>query len=615
MSDVSATTGTARNPTADSGRVSRGGASTDTRHDQNAPTQPASQEPEAPTSGPAHSDPAVILSSTLTHLQAGQRFAATIIGQMADGRLVMDSARGVFVVDLKTSLALGPLAAKTSILLQVVNVGEDIEAAVVAMNGVHVHPPRPVLLTLADIHGNPAPAEAAPTPPTPLKPALPQTTVAEEPAAEIPVAPQAKTLPPVAKPDAPETVAVPTATPAAKPSHIGQVLEVEPATATAGVALKAGTKLKLTIVSVEQSPEPAPRPASAEPVAASKLPPLSSLLQRAPSSAAAPSAPPPKIGTTVQATVVARPATAPQPVSTPPATQAAPTESDLLQTPFGLVRVTQGPKLPAGTKVTIQVSEVRSPQPPVPTRRPPFDDAGLAVTDLTRDWSGLKQALKAAEFNPPPTMQGHVVAPALAANPPPTPAGSLLFLLAALRFGDVKGWLGQVVADQIQQGLTPAALTQLGDQFSSLSRAAHGGGGSEWRPFVLPIHDGSGIQPVAWFIRRPYDAPDEAGHGGGGEQGCGDQGTRFVIELDHRSLGELQLDGLVHTKRFDLVVRSHQPLSQTIRQDIAGLFKTALETGGFDGEVMFHAGRQFPVSLRADMAHRAFEARPHPERA
>jgi hypothetical protein len=77
----------------------------------------------------------------------------------------------------------------------------------------------------------------------------------------------------------------------------------------------------------------------------------------------------------------------------------------------------------------------------------------------------------------------------------------------------------------------------------------------------------------------------------------------------------LQLDGLVHAKRFDLVVRSHQPLSQAIRQDIAGLFKKTLDGGGFEGEVMFQPGRDFPLSLRADMAHRAFEARPHPDRA
>ena len=105
------------------------------------------------------------------------------------------------------------------------------------------------------------------------------------------------------------------------------------------------------------------------------------------------------------------------------------------------------------------------------------------------------------------------------------------------------------------------------------------------------------------------------GSGGGGTAGDRpDEGTRFVLELDHKSLGEMQLEGLVHGKRFDLVVRSHQTLSDTIRQDITGLFRKIVDRSGVVGDVMFHPSRKFPLSLRADMAHRAFEARPHPER-
>jgi hypothetical protein len=247
--------------------------------------------------------------------------------------------------------------------------------------------------------------------------------------------------------------------------------------------------------------------------------------------------------------------------------------------------------------------------------RPPFDEAGLAVADLTRDWSGLTQAMKSADVEIPLQMQGHVVVPALAASPPPTPSASLQFLLAALRLGDVKGWLGQDVASRLDQSADPGVMSKISSDFAGAARAAHDGGNSEWRPVVLPVHDGAGIQPVAWFIRRPYDAGDDGAKSAGEAEKQGGQGTRFVIELDHRSLGEMQLDGLVHAKRFDLVVRSHHPLSTTIRQDISGLFRKVLDGAGAEGDVMFHTDRTFPIALRADMAHRAFEARPHPDRA
>ncbi len=289
----------------------------------------------------------------------------------------------------------------------------------------------------------------------------------------------------------------------------------------------------------------------------------------------------------------------------------------LLRTPLGLLKITSGPRLPEGTEVTVQISDVRVPPTPARPIRPPFDTEAIAAADLTRGWDSLNKVLKAVDFTPPPASVGQVVVPAFAGTKAASapPSSMIQFLLAALRLGDLKSWLGSDIASRASQSVDPGLQGSLSRDFGTMSRAAHDGTRTEWRPFVLPVHDGSGIQPVAWFIRRPYQDADRASGSGGNPDGRPDDGTRFLLELDHKSLGEMQLDGLVHRQRFDLVVRSHAPLADKIRQDITELFHNILDRSGVTGDVMFHPGRKFPLALRADMAHRAFEARPHPDRA
>ena len=648
MSEIVTPAPTSRSLSTDTGRIGRGGSATDTPHEQ--ATFGQSSEPQAPEAAPSsgpRSDPAVILSSTLSQLQPGQRFAGEIIGQLPDGRFVLESGRGTFVLDLKTSLALGLLAQKTSILLQVVSVGDDIEAAIVSINDTHIHPPKPVSLTLSDLRRatlppevaraveaqppaartvattafeteaaraaparpvTPAPANPVPAPLSPAKGAPPQTSVTE---AKAPTPPPAAT----------------------RPSPVGSILTVERADASTAAQLTAGTQLKLTVVAVAQEQQKAAQPGASvsatavQATAQQATPPApsSGLVQAATPAAINPSPtgpassiPPIRTGVTLQATVVSDPAPTPVPTSAalPAATPRAVEAGTLLKTPLGLLRVTDGPKLPDGTQVTVQISDVRVPSPPVRPARPPFDQQAIAAADLTRHWDSLNQALKTIDFQPPPEMLGHVLVPAFAAtkaaSAPPT--SMVQFLLAALRLGDVKSWLGPDVVNRLNQSQGAALLGKISADFANLTRAGHDGNGSEWRPFVLPVHDGSGIQPVAWFVRRPYEQTDSGSSGGGTAGDRPDEGTRFVLELDHKSLGEMQLEGLVHGKRFDLVVRSHQALSNTIRQDITGLFRNIVDRSGVVGEVMFHPSRKFPLSLRADMAHRAFESRPHPER-
>jgi hypothetical protein len=66
--------------------------------------------------------------------------------------------------------------------------------------------------------------------------------------------------------------------------------------------------------------------------------------------------------------------------------------------------------------------------------------------------------------------------------------------------------------------------------------------------------------------------------------------------------GRLQLDGLVQSCRFDLILRSLCTLPETTRNDISKTFEEARNIAAFAGDISFVAGRDFvgpPVAVEA----------------
>ncbi len=135
----------------------------------------------------------------------------------------------------------------------------------------------------------------------------------------------------------------------------------------------------------------------------------------------------------------------------------------------------------------------------------------------------------------------------------------------------------------------------------------HEGQDGVWNGFTVPLATGDLIQPVQFFIRQPpqdqhrIDPDGHQDNSGGGVSKTRDQ--RFLVELMLSRLGRLQMDGLVQRadKRFDLIVRTKQPLTKVMRNDITDLFITTTEAAGSRGSVTFQAGGRFvAVAIAAD---------------
>jgi hypothetical protein len=72
-------------------------------------------------------------------------------------------------------------------------------------------------------------------------------------------------------------------------------------------------------------------------------------------------------------------------------------------------------------------------------------------------------------------------------------------------------------------------------------------------------------------------------------------GDHFVIEVDLAHLGPMQFEGLIREQRFDLALRSRQPLQPELQQIIRRVFVDMLAAGGYGGEIAFARTMAFPL--------------------
>lgn len=66
----------------------------------------------------------------------------------------------------------------------------------------------------------------------------------------------------------------------------------------------------------------------------------------------------------------------------------------------------------------------------------------------------------------------------------------------------------------------------------------------------------------------------------------------------------MQLDGLAHEGRFDLIVRSIMPLPAEVREGIRGVFASVRLGDDWEGELGFQAVECFPINPLEEMEER-----------
>ena len=288
--------------------------------------------------------------------------------------------------------------------------------------------------------------------------------------------------------------------------------------------------------------------------------------------AALPGEPPPAAG--------ARPAGAP-PVTAAQVIGQTPSGHPIVDTPAGRLILAVKAALPAGATLLLELplpGQIPAPAPGAPVSSPQ-----QALLRLAQGWPALGEALA--------TLAAHgelAAAQALAARLPGTGSG-----LAAATGAMTNLWAAGVGG----VGRAPARRDALGrsgrrdladslsSEFRQASRLAGEPASGDWRVMFLPLRHEGELHQINLYLRgrRKGDKDDP------------DTGTRFVVEIDMTRLGPIQLDGLVHGRRFDLMLRSRGPLSPAMRRDIEAIFDEARGIGGYAGAIGFQVAASFPV--------------------
>lgn len=269
------------------------------------------------------------------------------------------------------------------------------------------------------------------------------------------------------------------------------------------------------------------------------------------------------------------------------------TDSDgrtLLRVPAGILRTEAPlPSLPAGTTLTLQVTEADDGTLP----QAPFGNVRVSpervLFERARDWPTLRKVVETLRETAPERAP-EIIDRALPSIGPRLTA-SMMFFLSALRGGSVRGWLGNEAAAILEKAGAGDLLSRLENEFGQMNRvnAQQPSGDNAWRILIAPLFDGHDIRPLTIFSRRQQR--------GGGDDG----GTWFVVAVELTRLGPLQLDGFVHERRFDLVLRSHTSLSAAFRREVSDIFTEGTALGDFKGSLRFQVTKVFPVSPWEDV--------------
>ncbi|TWB16643.1 hypothetical protein FBZ89_11353 [Nitrospirillum amazonense] len=249
----------------------------------------------------------------------------------------------------------------------------------------------------------------------------------------------------------------------------------------------------------------------------------------------------------------------------------------VVETPRGTFLLQARADLPVGTKV--QLAPAATAAPELDAVPPPIDPA------RGRDWPALREALAVIAASDPAL--AHQLINSVLPRPTPQLTKTLVVFLAALRGGDASGWLGSEAMSTLSKAGRGRLSARLSDDFNSIATQAAEPNKEGWRTFAVPFGDEVGRLQV--HVRAIND--EEGEEEDGGARGVRNRPLRrFLIDLQLSQLGPMQLDGLIWTGRFDLVIRTRQLLPSSLTRELHGIYSNSLAAVGYSGGLAFQTG-------------------------
>ena len=427
-------------------------------------------------------------------------------------------------------------AAKTQLTQQLLSLADSGKTITLSLQP--GSPPSQGILLLPSTAGD----SAATTMPLPATDSL-LPTVAPPPAGAVPPALAAIVLPPATV--IPGTVAT-----------------------TAGATLAAGTQQAVPAIGAGTVGQP-----DTASIAAPTL-----ISPSAAAFASTSSLPPPGTEVTVRIAVTVPPGTALPPAGAGqiPATVigTGPQGQTILRAGDALLYVRQPVDVPVGSNLLITVATAK--------------DAGVELLKPAADTT-LQQPLQAvmgALAQADPQLAAKLTQN-LIPQPNPQLPGTLLFFMSALQQGDARGWLGLDAVSLLTKQGKAALIDQLASSFRAGGEVMQDGVVGQWQGYTIPFQAEGQMQMLNFYVHR--DPQQSTGDNQTGRPTVTQ--TRFLIDVRMTRLGAVQLDGLTHMNKLDMIVRSETILPMSLPAELRAVYSDTLSAIGFSGSLNFQTGR------------------------
>lgn len=250
-----------------------------------------------------------------------------------------------------------------------------------------------------------------------------------------------------------------------------------------------------------------------------------------------------------------------------------------------------------GMSITFHPLPTAAPLPTPPTTAPITPQQAALTLMQGWSWPAMEDLLQAL---PPATAAGTApAATALLPNPahPGRMPAVMMFFMAALRGADAGTWLGEGIQSLLRReasGRGADILARIARDFTGLSRIADQPATQDWRGMALPLFWQGEVQKINLHYRHQHNRDDDDD-----PQNPDRRSTRFIFDLHLDRMGDVQLDGLMKGKRLDLVLRTQQPLSPPLCAAMRRSCRTALDSGGLEGELHFQGSPGHFVKVTA----------------
>ena len=184
-------------------------------------------------------------------------------------------------------------------------------------------------------------------------------------------------------------------------------------------------------------------------------------------------------------------------------------------------------------------------------------------------------------------------------NPGQLTSGMIFFLSAINAAHPARVWLGPEVSDRLKQIGAEKLIDRIGHDFTRISQMATDRPAGDWRPYMVPLHNGSDISAVPLLIKQiSNDEQNKSKKNQKNEENQKVKATRFMLEIKFSRFGMVHLDGLLKGTTLDIILKAANTIPFPIKTKLSQRYNDALKQNDFSGELIINDNALPNVSVK-----------------